>query len=121
MFAWRLTHGDRPLFDAVDRPAGSAVEDEQEARLADRRDRGDGPVAAAHVKQRRRRRIVAVPDVVMDQLEMPELLAGAGIERDEAGGGEVRAAAVPAIAIPIGRVSRHEDDAALRIDAEQAP
>src|SRR5438128_518858 len=118
MFAWRLTGGNRPFLDAVDRPAGSAVQDEQEARLADRRDRGDGPVAAAHVKERRRRRIVTVPDVMMDELEMPELLAGTRIERDEAGAVEIRAGAVAAVAIPIGRVGRHEDDAALRIDAE---
>ena len=106
--------GHRPFLDAVDRLAGDAIEQEQQPRLADHRHGGNRPAALLHVDERRRRREIGVPDVVMHDLEVPQILSGVGIGRDEAGAEQVVALAVAAVLVDRRRAERHVDDAALR-------
>ena len=69
----------------------------------------------------RRRDVVVVPEVVMHRLEMPEPLAGARVERDQAIAEEIRARPVCAVEIVGRRTGRHVDDPALLVDGELAP
>ena len=64
--------------------------------LRDLRDGVDALSVAADGEQVRRRGQVAVPEVVMHELIVPEALAGGGVEREQAVGEEVLADAVAA-------------------------
>ena len=77
-----LRHG--PIFDAVDRLARDAIEDEEQAELADHADGGNRLAALPHVDRAPAATRVAVPDVVTNQLEVPEVLAGVRVGRYEA-------------------------------------
>ena len=104
----------RTLLDAVDRLAGDAIEQEQQARLVDHGHGRNRPAALLDVDQRRRAPTVRVPDVVVHDLEVPEVLAGVRVGRDEAGAEEIVAGAIAAVLIDRRRAERHVDDAALR-------
>src|SRR5690606_35890503 len=112
---------DGPIFDAVDGLTRFAVEQEQQAYLVDDGDSGNRLAPLLDVDQRRGRSQVGVPDVVPDDLEVPEVLARVGIGRHEAAAEQVVALAVAAILIDRRRAERQVDDAALVIDGHQAP
>ncbi len=63
---------DRPLLDRPDRLAVRAIEDEDERLLRDLGDGLDRLAVDGDVDQDRRGREVVVPDVVMDQLVVPD-------------------------------------------------
>src|SRR5581483_11086711 len=71
--------------------------------------------------QRRRRRKIAIPDVVVDTLKVPQQLSRRGIEREYAVGVKIVADAVAAVEVHHGRAGRHKDDAALGIEREAGP
>jgi hypothetical protein len=52
-----------------------------------------------NISEQRSRRIVPVPDIVMNRLEMPNDAACPGIEADNAGGVEIISWAVAAVVI----------------------
>src|SRR5205085_7700685 len=79
----------RRLADAEQRLAGCGVEQEAVAGLGELRDRGYVLAAMLHRHDDRRAREVVVPQVVVQRLEVPEPLAGAGVERERAVGEEV--------------------------------
>ena len=114
-----LRHGT--LLDAVDRLAGDAIEQKQQPDLVHRGDGRNRPAALLHVDQRRRAGHVGVPDVVMDHLEVPQVLAGVRVGRHEAGAEEIVAGAIAAVLIDRRRAERHVDDAALRVHRDEAP
>ena len=87
---------DLALFHAIDRLAGGAIQQEQQRRLVDDGDGGNGAPAILHIHQNRRRFQVEVEHIVMHDLEMPEILAGGGIHRHQAGIVEIVARAVAA-------------------------
>ena len=111
----------RPLLDAVDRLAGDAIHQEHQAPLAHDADGGNRPAVLPHVEQDRRVRDVGVPDVVVHDLEVPQVLAGVRVGRDDAGAEEIVAGPIAAVAIADGRAERHVDDAARGVDRHQAP
>ena len=111
----------RPFFDAEDRLAGDAIEDEHQRHLRHHRDRGHRLAVALDVDQRRRRRHVVVPDVVMHQLLVPFQLAGRRVERDDGVAVQVRALAIAAVVVGRRRTDRRVDDAALGVDGEERP
>ena len=65
--------------------------------------------------------MVVIPDIVMNHLEMPEALAGAGIERKQAIAEQIGALSVGAVEVVFGTADGNVDDAALLIDGEFAP
>ena len=91
--------GHRPLFDGPQRLAGHAIEHPDEALLADLRHDVDRLAVVPHGQQFRRGGVVVIPDVVVDHLEMPEPLAGAGIEREQAIAEQIGAFAVRAVEV----------------------
>ena len=92
-----LRHG--PLLDRPQRLAGHAIEDLEESLLAGLRDDVDLLAVVADGEELGRGREVVVPEVVVHHLEMPEPLAGAGIEREQAIAEEIGAFAVGAVKI----------------------
>ena len=74
-----------------------------------------------HGKQLGRGGVVVVPDVVMDHLEVPQALAGARIEREQAIAEQIRAGAIRAVEVVLRAGGRGVDDAALLVDRKLAP
>ena len=93
---------DLLLRDRPDRLAGDAVEDIEHTHLAGVRDRLDRLAVDSDVHQQRRRRHVIVPDLVMDELEVPFRLAGVEIDGHQAVAVETGAGALAAIEIEVG-------------------
>ncbi len=82
-FARDVALGYRALLDAVNGFAGLAVQNEHQSILADDRERGDGLAVLLHVKQAGRGRHVGVPQVVVDELEVPHVFARGGVDSDD--------------------------------------
>ena len=76
---------------------------------------------AAQVDEQRRRLGVVVPDVVVHELEVPEILAGVRIDRDHRRGEQIVAGTVDADAVVVRGAERHVENAALRIERRVAP
>ena len=74
-----------------------AVEDEVHAGLAAVDDDLALAAADAHVGEHRRHHVVHVPDVVVDRLEVPPVLAGLQVQRDDRVGEQVLPAARRAV------------------------
>ena len=86
--------------------AGDAIEEIDETLFGSLRDGVDRFAVALHGEQYGGRGKIAVPDIVMDALKMPEAFSGAGVESDQAVGEEVVADAIGAVKIeaaePVG-------------------
>src|SRR5580704_6585352 len=67
------------------------------------------------------RRKVAVPNVMVDGLKMPDAFAGFGVQREQAIGEKIRANTVHAIKIHCGRAGRNIDNSTLQIDSHSGP
>ena len=72
-------------------------------------------------EQHGRRRQIFVEHIVVDELLVPEALAGVGVERQQAIGEQIRTVAVAAPEIRLGRFGGHVEDAALLIEREAGP
>src|SRR5260370_25402327 len=113
--------GHAALFDGPQRLAGHAVEHPYESLLADLRHGVDGLAVVMHGEEFRGGGVVVVPNVVVDELEMPEALAGAGVEREEAVAEEIGAEAVCAVEIVLGAGGGRVEDAAFGVERHFAP
>ena len=71
--------------------------------------------------QLRRRDVVEIPQIVMDRLEMPQPLARARVEREQAIGEEVRAVPIGAVEVVRRRAGRDVDDAPVLVDRHLTP
>lgn len=109
------------LFDGPDGLAGDAVEDPHEALLADLRNSVDRFSVLMQCEELRGGGIVVIPDVVMHHLKMPEALAGAGVESEEAVGEEIGSSAVDAVEIVFRAGSGRIDDPTLFVERELTP
>ena len=64
---------------------------------------------------------IGVPDIVVDHLEVPQVLSGIRIRRNQAGAEKIVAGAVASILVHRRRAERHIDDAALRRPPSGSP
>src|ERR1035438_2243539 len=97
------------------------VEDVQIALLGGLRQGVYGFAVADEIEEHGRRWKVAVPDVVMHALEVPDALAGGGIEREQGVGVEVVAGAVATVVVEDRGAGRRVDDAVLGIESHAGP
>ena len=121
LLAGHIALGNRPLFDGPERLAGHAVEDVEQSELGGLRDDVDHLAVVLDGEELGRGGGVVVPEIVMDELVMPEALAGAEVEREDAVAEEIGAFAVAAVHVVSGRAEREIADAALLIDRDFAP
>src|SRR5882724_9770709 len=104
------------IFDREKRLTREAVEQVDESLLRGLCNRVNRMAAALDSEQNGWRRKIAVPNVVVNSLKMPETLAGARIDGDKAIGKQVVASAVRAIKIECGRARGDIDDAARGVE-----
>ena len=117
LFAGDVAGRHGTLFDRKERLAGGAVEEEEMSHLRPDRDRFD----AAHFDQHRLRGDVVIPQIVMDDLEVPDHLAGVRADGDDAVGEIVVAEAEAAVVVGAGAAGGDEDHARLRDRRSSAP
>ena len=109
------------LFYRKERTARLTIEKENKATLRNLRDRVDAPPAARDGDEIGRGREVAIPDVVMHRLKVPETLPGLGVEREQRVGEQVRADPIAAIKVRRRRPSRDVDNAPPNVDGHPRP
>ena len=109
------------LMDREQRLAGDPVEDVDVTLLGNLRQRVDRLAVPLHGKQRRLRRKVAVPYVVMHALKMPKPLARTRIQRQQRVGIEIVAQAVASVKVHHGRTRGHVHNAVRRIQSHACP
>ena len=78
--AYRVALRNRTLFHAVDRTPRRAIENEHPGCLADEAKRGDRLSVLLDVDQRRGGRLIGIPQVMMNALEVPQILSGIHIQ-----------------------------------------
>ena len=120
-FALEIGGGDGDLVDGEERLAGLTVEEEDVSGLGDLGDGIDASALVADGDEVRRGGQVAVPEVVVDHLVVPDAVAGAGVEGDEGICVEVVSDAVAAPEVEGGGTGGAEDEAALLVEGEAGP
>ena len=121
LLAGHVAFRHRALLDVEDRLAGDAIERKHQSGLVDDDHGGHQLSVAAQVDEKRRRLGVIVPDVMMHELKVPEILASVRIDRDDRGREQIVAGAVDADAVVVRGAERHIKDAALRIERRITP
>ena len=115
----RLRH--RPFLDRPDRLAGDAVEHVQPRRLGADDHHLTVAAVVADGGQLRGGARIEIPQVVVNELEVPQPLPRARLERDDGRPEQIAADAVHAVEVIRRRSERHVDDAAPRVDRHLAP
>ena len=112
----------RPLLDRPHRLAVGAIEHVDERLLRHLRQRLDAAAVHGDVGEHRRGRQVVVPQAVMDDLEVPDALAGPGVEaRAMLSAEQVVAGPRAAVVVAGGVLGRQVDVAELLVAADQRP
>src|SRR6185369_17685491 len=99
LFSVYVTRRVRPTLKREHRLPGHSIEDEHLTVLGRQRDRVNCPAAMLEGYERRRRRKVPVPDVVIDRLKMPETPARLRVEREQRVRVQIVAVAVRAVEV----------------------
>src|SRR4030095_6334431 len=119
--AGRVGLRNGPLLDGPQRGAGRAIEHEDESVLRGlRHDVYVSAVVPNSEKLRRSRKIV-VPEIVMNDLIVPESFARPRIERNQTVAEQVRAVAIASVEIVSGRSERDIRDAPPLVARQLAP
>ena len=108
-------------FDGPERLAGLALEDIDEPGLAGLRHDLDRFAVVPHGQQLRRGRVVVIPEIVVNDLEVPQPFARTRVEREQAIAKQVVPLAIAAVEIVCRRAGRYEDDAILLVERQIAP
>ncbi len=111
----------RGFVDGEEGFTGGSVEDKDVAGLGDLGDGIDAFAVVFHREEIGGGGEVAVPDIVVDELEVPDAFAGFGVEGQEAVGEEVGTHAVAAPEVEGCGTCGDEDHAALLIDGHTGP
>ena len=111
----------RALLDRPDRLAGDPVEHVGERLLGHLRHGLDLPAVDGDVDERRRGRDVVVPDAVVDELVVPDALAGPGVQAHQALREQVVAGPMAAVEIVGGRLDRQIHVAQLQVGRHRCP
>ena len=112
---------NRPFLDRPDRLARNAIEHIEQSELRRLRDDIDRLAAVVHGQQLRSGDEIVVPQIMMQQLVVPEALAGAKVERQQRIAEQVVPFAIAAPQIEGRRAEREIPDATLLVDRELGP
>ena len=121
LFAAEIGGGHGFFVDGPERCAGHAIEDKELAVLGALRDGVDFFSAVGDGEEQRRARQILVEQIVVDHLEVPEALAGGGVERDEGVGEKIFPVALGTIEVGLGRLRRDVNDAAFLVERLARP
>ncbi len=110
--------GNRALLDAEHRPAGLAVQDVHIAGLRGQGERWHGAAVSHDVEQSRWRGRVGVPQVVMDGLKVPSVLARVNVHRDDCIAKQVGPFPISAVRVRDGRCQWQVQKPALLVERE---
>ena len=108
----------RAFFDTEDRLPGFPVQDVHVAGLRRQRESWDGPTVTNDVEEPGRRGRIVVPEIVVNRLEVPLVLARRDLQRDDGIAKQVRALAVATIGVGNRRRKRHIEKIAPFVDGE---
>src|SRR5262249_19286762 len=109
------------LLDGPERFAGYAVEHPNESGLRDLGHHIYFSVIMPHGEKLGSGRVVVIPNVVVDHLEIPKEFAGTGVKRKQAVAEEVGAATVSAVEVVLGAGGGHVDNPAPCVHRNLAP
>ena len=99
MLAFEIGCGYGTLLDREERISGSAIEEEYEATLSDLGDGVDQSATASHRHKIGSSRQIAIPEVVVDCLEVPDAFTRSGVERQQCVGEQVCAKTIAPVEI----------------------
>src|SRR5687768_7192875 len=116
-----LALGYPTFFDGPERLSGLPLEHIKKSGFAGLRDDVDGLAVVLHRQQLRRGRIVVVPQIMMDDLEMPQPLARSCVEGEQAVAEQVVASPIAAVKIVCRRAGWHKHDAIFFVERQVAP
>src|SRR5271154_5464645 len=111
----------RPFLNGKERLAGGAIEEIEISLLGCLCDRIDTAAIVSYREQRRGRRKVAIPDVMMHPLKVPKALAGLCIEREQGVCEEVVSHSIRSVEIEDRGAGGNVDDAALFVERHPGP
>ena len=120
-FAGDVGFGNLALFDGPDGFAGYTVENEEETLFGGLDDGVDILAVVLDGEELGGRDEVVVPEVVVGGLEVPQVLAGAGVEGKDAIGKEVGSFAVGTVEVIGGGAEGEVGDAAFFVDGDFPP
>src|SRR5439155_3754278 len=109
------------FFGTEERLAGATIEEEAIGGFGALGDSFDFLAINLHFADDGRTGSVMVPQVVMNRLEMPEALAGAGVQGEGAVGKKVVAFSISAPEIGGNRAGTAEEDAVFRVERKSTP
>jgi hypothetical protein len=109
------------VLDRKKRRTAGAIEEVDEALLGGLRDSFDAPPVARHRHETRRRRRIAIPDVVADELEVPDPFARVRVERQQTVRESVVAEPIGAVEVARRRSGRHVDDPGALVERHSRP
>src|SRR5262245_52201823 len=115
----RLRHGT--LLNGPKRLAGLTVKHEQETMFRRLRNDVDTLAVMTDGQKLRSSRQIIVPQIVMNQLIVPETLAGLGIQSNEAVCKEIVSLSVAAVKVVPSGAKWNENDSTLHIDRHFVP
>ena len=121
LLAIDIGSGDLAVFNREQRLAGFALEDEYVTRLGELYRGIDQIPVALHGDETGRDRQVAIPDVMLDNLKMPDTLARLRLQRNQRIREQIVSKAVGAVEIESRRPGRNEQQPALFIQTHAAP
>src|SRR5204863_829924 len=113
--SWRIGSRHRPLFNEPERFARFAIEHPDETFFSRQRDDVDHLAIVADAQKHWRGRVVVVPNVVMDHLEVPDEFSGTRIECNQAVTKEVGPGSIGAVEIVFRACGRNEDHTAFLV------
>src|SRR5262249_27708867 len=121
LFTRHVALRHRPLFDRPERLARHALEYIKEAELRGQRDDVDHLALMLDSEKLGRGGRVVIPEIVGYDLKMPEALACACVQRENAISEQSHSLSIAAVAIVRGRAEREIRDAALFVNRDFAP
>src|SRR5262249_34835956 len=113
--------GNGSFFDGPEWRAGHSIEHVEKSLFGGLRHDVDIAAVVAGGQELGCPRGIVGPQIMMDGLEVPEALSGAGIERHQAVAEQVVAMPIATVEVEPRGAKRHVDDAASLIDRQFAP
>ena len=112
---------DRPFLDRPDRCAGDAIEHVGKGLFRELNDRLDWPAANVDIHEDRVRGHVVIPDIVVNELPVPDDLSCFDVDAHQRIRKQVGARTIASVHVVGGRLNREIDITQCRVDGVRPP